>query len=78
MDGESFVSTIHTVLLDTPHGCRVTCSPATAFDARPTHRLLSSPSGAYSISNAGSSTPVGPQAIWPPGPGMFGPPATQP
>jgi len=45
----------HTDSDDTPHGCSVTLSWLIAVVAAPMHRPESTPYGAYSISNAGSS-----------------------
>src|SRR5260370_21497086 len=63
--GESKVSTIHTVLDDTPHGCNVTPSSLNAVAATPRHRPESTPNGAYSFSNAKSfGKPCGCVLLW--------------
>src|SRR5580700_3290717 len=53
---ESKMSSIHTVLDDTPQGCSVTPSSLNAVAATPMHRPESTPNGEYSFSNAGSFT----------------------
>src|SRR5512140_3650336 len=50
--GESAVSTIHTVVPGVLHGCRVRPSFWYAVAARPEHRPVRSPNGAYSICTA--------------------------
>ena len=73
----SLVSTIHTVLLETPHGCRVTFSPGTP-SSHADAQAGSWPSGAYSISNATVSRTRRPALDLTARTRMFAPPATHP